>query len=63
MNRTGGFLDLLTEEIVAAELAAAESKRIGHADLAESWRRRVDHLLVYLDGTRLLQTGRSPGAA
>jgi hypothetical protein len=61
MSTAGSFHDLLSEQITAAALAAAVSEELGDGDLAESWRRRVDHLVVYLDGTRLLQTGRSPG--
>jgi len=61
MNRPTGFHELLAEEIAAAERAAAANDRLGRTDLAESWRRRVDHLLVYLEGARLAQTGPSPG--
>jgi hypothetical protein len=56
-----GFLDLLAGEIAAAEQAAAANDRLGRTDLAESFRRRVDHLWLYLDGARLAQTEPSPG--
>ena len=61
LNRPTGFLDLLDGEIAAAEGAAAANDRLGRTDMAESWRRRVEHLRLYLDSVRLAQTGPSPG--
>jgi len=61
MNQPTGFLELLTEEIAAAAQAAAAYDQLGRTDLAESWRRRVDHLLVYRESNRLQQTEPSPG--
>jgi hypothetical protein len=61
MSPSTAFLDLLAEEIDTAELAAVACERQGVADMAESWRRRADHLRLYLEGDRLAQTGPSPG--
>ena len=61
MNQPTGFLELLNEEITAAAQAAAANDQLGWTDLAESWRRRVDHLLVYRESARLQQTEPSPG--
>ena len=60
-SRPTGFLDLLAEEIAVAERAAVVNDRLGRTDLAESFRRRVDHLWLYLEGARLAQTEPSPG--
>ena len=60
-SRPTGFLDMLAEEIAAAERVAAANERMGRTDLAEAWRRRADHLRAYLEGARLAQTGPSPG--
>lgn len=60
-SRPTPFLDFLAEEIATAEHAAAMNEELGRTDLAESWRRRVDHLMAYLDGAALLQTAPSPG--
>ena len=61
MSTDTRFRRLLVDEIAEAERKARSHDRRGATDLADWWRRRGDDLRLYLEGTRLQQTGPSPG--